>query len=98
MLSKNVRLNVIVAIEKQEISLVQLIAILELYYMRNSFTEQELEIISNAYTKVITGEITKENYMDFFTMLKPIKRTDRDKLNDGLKEIFARKSDIENLK
>ena len=66
MLTTDMRLQVIGAIQRKMLSLNQLIAVLKIYYMRKDFTDEEITTITTMYNKVVSGEINSANYMEFF--------------------------------
>ena len=92
------RLKVIGAIQSHKLSLEQLIGILKIYYIRKNFTEEEVSIITDAYNKVYNGEINAANYMDFFILLKGVKRTDRNDVESGVTALVLNRSELDKLK
>lgn len=98
MLTTNMRLQVIGAIQRHRLSLPQLVFILQIYYKRESFEGWELDIITNMYNKVIDGEINAANYMDFFNGLHPVRRTDRFDYTSGVQDLLAHQDEIKNIK
>lgn len=98
MLTTNMRLKVIGAIQSHRLSLNQLIYILKIYYVRNEFEDWELEIITNMYNKVIDGEIGAANYMDFFNGLHEVRRTDRFDYVSGVQDLILHRDELEKIK
>ena len=98
MLTTEMRLKVIGAIQSHKLSLEQLIGILKIYYIRKNFTEEEVSIITDAYNKVYNGEINAANYMDFFILLKGVKRTDRNDVESGVTALVLNRSELDKLK
>jgi len=98
MLTKDMRLKVIAALQSGKVSLNQLIFILKIYYMRDSFTEEEINIITTMYNKVRNGELTSANYMDFFYGLGGVKRTGRDDTVSGVVDLIKHRDELEKIK
>ena len=98
MLTTDMRLKVIGAIQSHRLSLEQLIGILKIYYIRKDFTEEELSTITDAYNKVYNGEINAANYMDFFILLKGVKRTERNDVESGVTALVMHRDELNKLK
>jgi len=98
MLTTDMRLKVIGAIQSKAISLKFLIAVLQIYYKRQEFEDWELEIITNMYNKVVDGEIGAANYMDFFNGLHEVRRTDRFDYASGVQDLILHRDELEKIK
>ena len=97
MLTTDMRLKVIAALQSGKVSLKMLIAILRIYYIRDSFTDEEIETITTMYNKVRDGEITAANYMEFFWGLGSVKRTDRPDTASGVTDLILHRKELENI-
>lgn len=98
MLTTDMRLKVIAAIQSRQMSLKLLIAILRIYYIRESFTDEEINTITTMYNKVVNGEITSANYMDFFYGLGSVKRIPREDIASGVNDLILHRKELEKIK
>lgn len=98
MLTTDMRLQVIGAIQRKMLSLNQLIAVLKIYYMRKDFTDEEITTITTMYNKVVSGEINSANYMEFFWGLGSVKRTDRPDTVSGVVDLIKHRDELEKIK